>query len=754
MIEKSHISSRDIIAVILISLLLCYWIFGDYLFHPNQYMMAFGGDALVIYYDMIFHTKYGLSSQLTNMNYPHGEYIYLTDAQGAFSRLFNILQKGGLNIWPNVVGLVHILNIYTIPLASVFMLLIFKQLNINKYLAIIASIGIVFLCPQMLRIGGHFGLAYLWFIPMMILWSMRKYRVNQLEWRDFLLFLTIVFFTFNNPYLGFSGVLFALAFAFLLVLTSFKNKEKLKTALIIGTIPMLSILTVFINFKLNDTINDRLQKQWGFFSLNASPEGSFYPPNSLIKKIIGFFGKEVHYLEYEKVQYVGIIPTLVIVLALGYYIYSKIKRTSFEPVDNRVKFGFIASILVYLYAANVDVFGEGIRDFLEENLGFILMFKASGRIGWSFYFMFGIAAVYYLNRWLVRGNVKKQLIVLPLIAVFWMIDINNNMKANYSNIWHNNFLSKVELEKVNLDLKNANIDPTKYQGILCLPKMQAWTDKFLSKVLWTTQFHSTRISLATGLPLLNAMLSRQSTSQTADAIQLLSHPLIAREKLAQFDRDKKVLVILGDDHPTLETGEEFIVNFSKKVAKLDGYTLLELDLFELNSNEQLRNALLTYYDGYRAAPLIHYNYDDQGVATDMAFYGKSAKQFNKGEHMLYNDKLSIAADTTVTISFWTRIDHYKAGLGDVHISVKGADGKELSTLDKSTRDFNDIQHRFIKSTFEVKVPKYATLSVNLIANQTFIIDEFMIDYKGHNSLIYNEGAGYFLYDGFKVNIPK
>jgi len=75
-----EISFKNLIpqlSVIVLSLIACYIIFGSYMLHPNSLMTAFGGDAYVIYYDVMYHVCHmkDTGSQLTNTNYPFGEYI-------------------------------------------------------------------------------------------------------------------------------------------------------------------------------------------------------------------------------------------------------------------------------------------------------------------------------------------------------------------------------------------------------------------------------------------------------------------------------------------------------------------------------------------------------------------------------------------------------------------------------------------------------------------------------------------------------
>ncbi|HMP32269.1 MAG TPA: hypothetical protein PKD85_21860, partial [Saprospiraceae bacterium] len=85
------------LGVIILSLLMMYYFFGAYLWKPNEMMMAFGGDALVLYYNTVYHACYGTGVQLQNMNYPFGELIFMTDAQASLSLVLMLFNKMGFS---------------------------------------------------------------------------------------------------------------------------------------------------------------------------------------------------------------------------------------------------------------------------------------------------------------------------------------------------------------------------------------------------------------------------------------------------------------------------------------------------------------------------------------------------------------------------------------------------------------------------------------------------------------------------------
>ena len=165
-------------------------------------MYAFGGDAFAIYYDLSYHVCHGSGVWFKGMNYPHGELIFLTDAQGALTVILKWINQNIINICDYTVGILHSLNVISVILTSLVLYYILKALKCGLITSVIFAPLITMLSPQILRLVGHFGLAYPVVLPICILWFIRKTNLKKFEKRDILFFITLLFFSFNNPYVG------------------------------------------------------------------------------------------------------------------------------------------------------------------------------------------------------------------------------------------------------------------------------------------------------------------------------------------------------------------------------------------------------------------------------------------------------------------------------------------------------------------------------------------------------------------------
>lgn len=523
-------------AVVLLTLLVAALIFKIYLFSPNARSYAFGGDPLVIYYDVLFHSRHDHGAMLGAMNYPYGEFIFLTDAQGSVASVLQWIDHHVTPISSYVPGIIHGLNIYLLPVCSLMVFYILVYYNVQKWLALIFAVLITFLAPAMLRFGNHFGLAYPFVIPMAILWFLRKYRLGKVEWRDLFILGILIFFTLNNPYIGFGATALLLLMGGFLFLVGLKNQVQLKKGVIVCGVALLAILIPFLMLHFNDPAHDRLERQWGFFYYNANIGGLFMPPFSVLHQIATWLKIPAKASDYESNLNVGIVSTILLIIIIALAIVGERRKKLLEdwPVFSKENKIFIAGAFVmFLYAANRSLFD--LQQWMENHMGPLLMFKASARLGWSFYFAITISGVLLLDRILkkIKSPVFIACITLPCVLV-WAYEIKSYVGVHYKEAFHPNFFAKnYENDMLNI-LQQNQIDLAPYQAMLVLPKMMAWNDDFSCDIQWASQFYSMRLSAATGIPMISSMLSRMSVSQCAEAIQMLAHPVVHRDLIPKL----------------------------------------------------------------------------------------------------------------------------------------------------------------------------------------------------------------------------
>ena len=739
-------------AAVLFLLLLARPIFKTYFTQPNSMMYSFGGDALMLYYNTTYHTRYDHGSTLRSMNYPDGEYIYLTDAQGSLSNTLQWINRHVTDISGQTIGFVNGLNLYLLFAAVLLLFFLLRALKVHLFSAILFAPMILLLSPQIRRMGGHFGLAYPFLIPLAMLWFMRKYRVGRLEKRDALMFAVSILFTFNNPYTGFN-VNFFLVLAGILIFASegFKLKNWKRPAIVSG-MGLLVLGLVFLNFKLFDPVHDRLNPQWGFFDYHASFEGLFHPPNSILHDWLTRNKIMISEVEFEAMLNVGIVTTLALVVMLlmtfAAPFFKKNKPTLQRLVpEHRILLG--ASFLLFLLAANTSLIKIS-PQWLEQNMGWLMMFKASGRLGWTFYFALTVTAVVFIDRlFRVTSPWFMATLFSVSLAALWNAEINQYVKPKFKEVFNDNFFDS-QHEQEMLDVLHQNkVDVSQYQAMLCLPKMMAWSDKILSDINFRTQIYSTRLSLATGLPMVNSMLSRIGLQHTLERVQMLASPLVERDLLQKFPNQKDILLIVGSDAiPELKAGEKFLVDISQPVAETKDFSLYRLRLADLVNNAPLQGAKTAFQTGVFPAPNLHLSYDE--TPSNYAFYGKGSHQVKAKEDDIYDFASPFERDTQMIFSGWTYVDRGQWSVGFWLLSVRDQSGAELQNIKVETRKSNDTQDSWMRSEARFTLPRGAHLQIKTFGNKAMLVDEVMLWPVGVSPIVNDPNAATYLFENYKI----
>jgi len=741
-----NIEIWGILLTILVCLIMAYPIIGHVLISPNDYMYTFGGDGLTIYYDMIYHVLYGNGTHFTGMNYPYGELIFMTDAQGALTQILQWINSNVFNISEHIVGIVNFLNAFSIIIGSLIVYVVLRKLDVKVWLAVVFSSLIILLSPQIFRLISHFGLAYLFVIPLCYLWVIQKQENQNIEWKDLLIFVLIVFMTFNNPYCGFIMASIVSLSGFYLWIKYRFDKWYVYVALV-GLLPLM---IVFSYLKIFDKVSDRLKIQWGYFDLMTLPEGIIRPHNSHMDSLLQLIGSTGSSLDFENKLNLGIV-TLCVLLFYSLGAVFKIFRVHFCNFKELLSPIFFSSFVLLAYATGV-FFMPFDQDFIEDKLSFMLMFKAIGRLSWPFYFSMSILAVLYINQMSEKLNKWVFIIFVLLMATVWKWEINTYVFPEFTNKKHANFLGTEQKVKVDNILKEYSINVDDYQGILSIPKIMTWTDNFISEVNWSAQYNSMNISRTTGLPIINAMLSRMSIGQTAEKVELYAHPLIQKSFVEKLDPKKDILIVLGHGFPSLSSGESFLVNIADTLYHEDsGFTLLKLAINSINNNDFYKDALKTIQETTEANVSHFYQgYNDE--KSYINYFGEGSHKVTKGRHVIFFDTLALPLHDTYTMSVWTRIDNKKYGMGWFTCEVKDNLGHTIFKETPDTRRSNDVHGSWIRTEMIFPVKENCTIKVEFDTNREIIIDELLIR-PSNTDIIYRDSfSKQILYNGYLISI--
>ena len=125
-----------------------YFIYGNILIQPNNYMLSSEGEALRSYYVMSTQLKSGNWIENLGMNYPFGEHLTYCDGQPlntwiaiGLSKIFPSLVSGG-------VGFINVFTFGSLIIGCILLFLVLTDWKVPFFLAGIIAISIMLISPQ------------------------------------------------------------------------------------------------------------------------------------------------------------------------------------------------------------------------------------------------------------------------------------------------------------------------------------------------------------------------------------------------------------------------------------------------------------------------------------------------------------------------------------------------------------------------------------------------------------------------------
>lgn len=725
-----------LIFALFLSFLLAYPMFIKHLFSPNSMMHAYGGDALMMYYNVAYHVTCGGGTKLTSMNYPDGELIFFTAAQGSLSVLLSFINKNIFDISNYSVGIIHLV-MYTMYFASVVVLYhIFIAFGIKMWRASIYGAFTAIMSPQIERIIGHHCFSYSIVITLTILWMLRKFKLKKIELRDFFFFIFLLFFIFNDPYTGFTSSLFAVLSGAIFIL---KNKLDWKIGAFVSALGFFVMIIFYSYITINNPFDDRVIQQWGYFEYGATIEGFLFPPDSLFDKIINlYFGKGFK-TSYESVINLG-LPIALILIIFSIYKIVNYKKEIFYKTPNELKYFLFASGLIFLYSSGI-IFLPFTKNFIESNLGSLLLFKAVARLSWVFWYILVLFSLVVLEAGLKLWPNTTKITLVVLLFTLWHLEYMVVQKPKFDNTSHPNFFSEEFNFEIKSNLTSSGAKIEEFQGILLLPRVVAWSDLFMTDDRnFFNQFVGMRMSLATGLPLISTMLSRLSTNSGLELLEFYSDPLITKSLHTSFPNKKDILIVYGKGTPT-SAGENYLIKISDTLFVHNDYILLRLPLQRLN-NYQLHNELKNGKISNQKLPRgSYFNEKFDSLKNTKSYSGGGSMISKIGNHKISEFKIDSIIDSLYTISMWTHSDYTKHSSGLWTIDVYNNNNLKINQFSLLNNTPSNVHDEWIQVESDFKICPDCIYKVYFECNRPLIIDEILV--KPKNKIFYNSESNMY-----------
>ncbi len=634
-IKLQHRIGLFISIILALGLLLLFY--SDPISRPNKTFFATGGDGLKDYYVTNHFLKYDSAySHSSVMNYPYGEHVMFTGNQPSLSFPVKFISDNIIDISTYSVGIINISMLASILLGVVFLYLLLMHFQLHYFYSALVAIGIVFLSPQIARMGGHFSLSYVFVIPL-ILYLLARYDQRSTYVKSALLGVLMLWCAGIHVYmLGFYSFMVLCYWAYVIVFP--RNNCSFLSNLKHFSLQFLIPLLVFVLYvALTDTIDDRPEYPYGFLVYRAYPESVLLPIDMPYGRFLRHFSDYSH-VGWEGRAYVGIVAVLGFLVTTGVFFIKPIRNKSLPlsliKEQNHLLYLFFGiSFLALLYSFGVPfIFG---LERMVDYLGPIKQMRGIARFSWVFFYVLNIFVFYQifhlkrsLNKFVWYGILAVSITFLWYDAIthtaFWSKTVNNTIPAitDTSNVLpQNEWLQYVEIEE--------------YQAILPIPYFHIGSENIWIEPIDRIDEYTALVSWKTGLPSAGVYMSRTSLSQTINLCKLSWEAYRKPQVLKDMHTEKDLLIVAASSK-NIPSAQKNILSVSELLYSNEDFDLYRLPYAALVS--LFENLHDNTYEQYNKIAL-HEHGDYHASSPEMNFYvndfsGKSLGDNNMGGYYM------------------------------------------------------------------------------------------------------------------------
>lgn len=540
-----------------IQLLLVCTTFDKILLEGNRYVFSSGYDGAKNYFTLQGYIQQPTDAYLKFglMNYPYGDYIYYTDNTPLFAlpervALNNMLHQPHCGIW-----FFNLLILGGIILSSLILYKLLRQFSIPILFAILCSVALPWLCPQLMRMGGHYNLT-LSFILLLVIYLLVKRAKNLTPpaGNDIALVCTILLSGFVHVYFLLLSLVFVSSFFLFSALHDMKSKLPWMRGLLRGAFICIAALALFfVILRVTDdyyAMRRTAAEGYNFddwkLQLRAFVMPYFFHP---LSKLVS-----AKPLPYESFGYLG---TGTLVGIAGIVFFSIARRRSMKTLVAEVRLHPAFPILLLLLLAALPgvliALGEQVTlagDFsvtnylnpffyLRKIVPQVTHFRCLGRFSWYF---FWCANLFILFLVVAFSSKRYFRMLLALMLCGFLADTSFTVKYSASAYETPNPFSKAALDENAKKLGTVNTSA--YQALLAFPFYHVGSEDYNYTIDPEDNYciETMRLSLVSGLPLINSKMSRTPLQHTYNIFSLFETTM-SDSLLSEFN-DKPILVYL------------------------------------------------------------------------------------------------------------------------------------------------------------------------------------------------------------------
>ncbi len=519
--------------------------YGDILHTDNNKFLDIWGDGFKNYVTVLYHIEHDSTyMHFGGMNYPYGEHVLFTDNQPILSNTLKFINTHFFEVLRYTPAIIKYAMFVSLLLSGIFLFLIFQRLSIPARYNIPVTIGLVFLSPQTMRFGAHFGLAYTFVIPLFIYLLM--IFEERRSWKLSALIGLLVTFVAQLHFYYFGITAFLISFYFLFRLLGVLNWENVK---FYGFHFLIQVFIPFILLKIwisiGNNVIDRPNSPLGFIFYRSYLESIFLMPDFGVYKWINEFIIKIRSVPWEGKAYIGVVSAITFLSLLIMWIKGKFKQPfwNFHDTKHEIFLNslFKVSIIFLLFSMGFPFLIPGFGHLIEYT-GPLKQFRGIGRFSWGFYYIINILVFVYLLNLINIGKESKVYSVFSVLIIFFLLNESAHFSANRKlRVWDLPELADNFQQSDGYWFKD--IETTKYQAIFPVPYYHQGSENFDISTKGIILKNSLVASLLTGLPNMGVMMSRTSLSQSKKAIQFALAPYRMPEIFKDLPNKKPILII-------------------------------------------------------------------------------------------------------------------------------------------------------------------------------------------------------------------
>lgn len=591
--------------ILWISAILCTIIvFPNISLNPNSSLFNVSNDGIKNYFTTLFYINYDEGNHFSGMNYPFGEHVVFTDNMPVLARPLQFLGSYFPWIKTHTLGIVNLCLLFSIVLSVYYIFKILTHYKVNPIYAILSALFVAFLSPQLNRITAHYGMGIIFYIPATIYYIIQYTHTSK---KSNLLYIFIiitisVFFHLYNLAIVF---IFSGFYVFWLLIFNKFSRNSIRQSVWLFTVFVTSLIFSYGFITLTDHVKDRPRQPYEALANEATLKDILTNDVPLGHVLQFLTGSASPVISSEGKSYIGLVSILIL-LSLIIYFLQKLFRKKQGPSDEIT--GFTQSYRVFLAAAFCQLlFSMAIpfifdRDFFIDRVSVFRHFRALGRFIWPFYYVIMIYCfvITFKIFLIIRSRMRPKLAYsfLVIVMLIWLVqysayytafrNYDKNALTNYQNLYSKNEKNWQQW------LSEKGYRTSDLQAVFGLPFFHASSEK-----IWIGQgnvgmneYELCKLSLQTGIPVINNLMARTSWGQTFDIIQLLDGPFNKKAVLKYFD--ERPILVYHEKKVALDQvrEKEWI-----EQAKFLGSWNDEIDIYAINPkhlqsiNEGLRDSI-------------------------------------------------------------------------------------------------------------------------------------------------------------------